>query len=468
MTAKDLSQPLQQQIAETQYRTKFNSEKESKSTINAVERIFKTETYRLLVGAMKEGVAVLSETGKIVYCNDSFARILKSTSDRIIGYELEAIVPTDAAVELKKLTTNFVEQNKVLFLKDANNNYTTVNASASNIIFDNCTVTFLVLSNLSSFIDGHLQQYNTGIEYAIVNRSMLSNVFNSTNARIAVRDKQGKLVMVNNAETAHMGKTVEEAIGKTPHELYPKGEADQLVEQDKIVLDTGKPMQLEEEVMVNGCPRTFLKRRYPLKTLNGEIYGVSVITVDITENKKLEKQLRETEKSFQDIFENTVFGIALMDIEMKLLKTNKAFSQITGYRKEELSTVSKFTYAVDVKTELFLVKQVLRQQQRKYALEKKTLCKDGSIKWIKVTGLPTLNEKGEFLYFVVTVEDVTERKLIENKLNRYRTSLEQLVEERTRQLVSARRSAIIGQAAGLVGQQILLKYIFRDEHAGAN
>jgi PAS domain S-box-containing protein len=468
MTAKDLSQPLQQQIAETQYRTKFNSEKESKSTINAVERIFKTETYRLLVGAMKEGVAVLSETGKIVYCNDSFARILKSTSDRIIGYELEAIVPTDAAVELKQLTTNFVEQNKVLFLKDANNNYTTVNASASNIIFDNCTVTFLVLSNLSSFIDGHLQQYNTGIEYAIVNRSMLSNVFNSTNARIAVRDKQGKLVMVNNAETAHMGKTVEEAIGKTPHELYPKGEADQLVEQDKIVLDTGKPMQLEEEVMVNGCPRTFLKRRYPLKTLNGETYGVSVITVDITENKKLEKQLRETEKSFQDIFENTVFGIALMDIEMKLLKTNKAFSQITGYRKEELSTVSKFTYAVDVKTELFLVKQVLRQQQRKYALEKKALCKDGSIKWIKVTGLPTLNEKGEFLYFVVTVEDVTERKLIENKLNRYRTSLEQLVEERTRQLVSARRSAIIGQAAGLVGQQILLKYIFRDEHAGAN
>jgi PAS domain S-box-containing protein len=468
MTAKDLSQPLQQQIAETQYRTKFNSEKESKSTINAVERIFKTETYRLLVGAMKEGVAVLSETGKIVYCNDSFARILKSTSDRIIGYELEAIVPTDAAVELKQLTTNFVEQNKVLFLKDANNNYTTVNASASNLIFDNCTVTFLVLSNLSSYIDGHLHQYNTGIEYAIVSRSMLSDIFNSTNARIAVRDKQGKLVMVNNAETAHMGKTVEEAIGKTPHELYPKGEADQLVEQDKIVLDTGKPMQLEEEVMVNGCPRTFLKRRYPQKTLNGEAYGVSVITVDITENKKLEKQLRESEKSFQDIFENTVFGIALMDIEMKLLKINKAFSQITGYRKDELSTVSKFTYAVDVKTEQFLVKQVLRRQQRKYSLEKRAFCKDGSIKWIKVTGLPILSKNDEFLYFVVTVEDVTERKLIENKLNRYRVNLEQLVEERTRQLVSARRSAIIGQAAGLVGQQILLKYIFRDERAGVS
>ena len=469
MTAKDLSQPLQQQI-ETQYRTKFNSEKESQSTINAVERIFKTETYRLLVGAMKEGVAVLSENGKVVYCNDSFARILKSTSDKIIGYELEALVQADSAVELKKLITNFTsgEQNKVLFLKDTNNNYTTVNASASNIIFDNCTVTFLVLSNLSSYINGHLRQYNMGIEYAIVNPSMLSDVFNSTNARIAVRDKQGKLVIANNAEAAYLQNTVEQAVGKTPHELYPKDEADQILEQDKKVLDTGKPLQLEEEITINGYPRTILKRMYPLKNSNGEAYGVSIVTVDVTENKKLERQLQESDKSFQNIFENTVFGIALMDAEMKLFRVNKTFSQITGYTKEELSSVSKFTYAVDGKTELFLIKQVLRKEQKKYSLEKRAICKDGSIKWLKVTGLPTNNEKGEFLYFVVTVEDVTERKLIENKLNRYRTNLEQLVEKRTRQLVSARRSAIIGQAAGLVGQQILLKYIFRDEQAGAN
>jgi PAS domain-containing protein len=280
MTAKDLSQPLQQQIAETQYRTKFACERGSKSTINAVERIFKTETYRLLVGAMKEGVAVLSETGKIVYCNDSFARILKSTSDRIIGYELEAFLQADCAGELKQLITNFSagEQNKVLFLKDTNNNIITVNASASNIIFDNCTVTFLVLSNLSAYIDEHLQQYNTGIEYAVVNRSMLNDVFNSTNARIAVRDRQGKLVIVNNAEAAYMEKTVVEAIGKTPQELFAKDEADRLMEQDKIVLDTGKPLLLEEEIMINGCPRTLLKRRYPLKTLSGETYGVSVVT----------------------------------------------------------------------------------------------------------------------------------------------------------------------------------------------
>jgi PAS domain S-box-containing protein len=469
MTGKELN-PLQQQIAETQYRTIFDCEKESKTTINAVERIFKTETYRLLVGAMKEGVAVLSETGKVVYCNDSFARILNSTSDRIIGYELEAIVQADCAEELKQLITNFTagEQNKVLFLRDANNNYTTVNASASNIIFDNCTVTFLVLSNLSAYIDGHLQQYNTRLKYAIINRSMLNDVFNSTQARIAVRDKQGKLVIVNNAEAAYLKKTVEDAIGKTPHELYPKDEADQLVQQDKIVLDSCKPTHLEDKILVEGCTRTLLKSRYPLKTLNGEAYGVSVVTIDITENKKLERQLSENEKLFQNIFENAVFGIALMNAEMKLFRTNKTFSQITGYGKEELSAVSKFTYAIDVKEELFLVKQVLRGQQKKYSLEKRAFCKDGSIKWIKVTGLPALNEKGEFLHFVVTIEDVTERKLIENKLNRYRASLEQLVEERTKQLVSARRSAIIGQAAGLVGQQILLKYILRDEQAGVS
>jgi PAS domain S-box len=84
---------------------------------------------------------------------------------------------------------------------------------------------------------------------------------------------------------------------------------------------------------------------------------------------------------------------------------------------------------------------------------------------VKATGLPIFEKNGEFLYFVVTIEDITERKMVENKLNNCKTNLEQLVEERTRQLVSAQRSAIIGQAAGLVGQQILLKYIFRDEQS---
>jgi PAS domain S-box len=451
-----------------QYKTKFNSEQESKSTINAVERIFKTETYRLLVGAMKEGVAVLSETGKVVYCNDSFARILKSSSDRVIGCGLEAIVSGDCAQELKQLITNFTsEQNKILFLKDADNSFTTVNASASNIIFDNCKVTFLVLSNLSAYVKGHLQPYNTEIEYAIANGSMFSDVFNSTNARIAVRDRQGKLVLINNEEAKAHKKEAENQIGKKPYELYSKEVADKLIEEDKVVLDTGRALQLEEELIVDGCLRSYLVSRYPLKNGNGETYGVSIVTVDVTENKKLERQLRDSEKFFQDIFENTVFGIGLMDSELKLFRTNKVFSQITGYKKEELScsSVSKFTYAIDVKTEFSLIRQVLMGETNKYAFEKRAICKDGSIKWVKATGLPIFEKNGEFLYFVVTIEDITERKMVENKLNNCKTNLEQLVEERTRQLVSAQRSAIIGQAAGLVGQQILLKYIFRDEQS---
>lgn len=467
MTVKDVSQPLQQQIAETLYKSKFSSDHEAKSTINAVERIFKTETYRMLVGAMKEGVAVISETGKIVYCNESFSQILKLSSDRIIGYELEAILQADCAQELKQLIAKGSHPNsEVLYLKDAENNFTAVYASANRIEFDNCAVSFLVLANLSSYLDGHLQQYNTELQYALANRSIFSDVFNGTNTRIAVRDRKGRLVIVNNAEASFLKKPVGEVIGKTPHELYPEAEADQLVKQDKIVLCTGQPLKIEEEIVVDGCSCTVLKCRYPLKNESGETYGISIVTIDITENKKLERLLLASEKSFQNIFENTVFGIALMDSELKLFRTNKTFTQITGYSEEELSSVSKFTYAIDVKTENFLVRQVLRGEQGKYSLEKRAICKDGSIKWIKVTGLPALNEKSEFLYFVVTIEDVTSRKLIENKLNRYRANLEQLVEERTKQLLSARRSAIIGQAAGLVGQQILLKYIFRDEQTG--
>jgi PAS domain S-box/PAS domain S-box len=190
---------------------------------------------------------------------------------------------------------------------------------------------------------------------------MFSDVFNSTNARIAVRDRQGKLILINNAEAKAHKKEDKNQIGKNPHELYSKEVADKLIEEDKVVLDTGRALQLEEELIVDGCLRSYLISRYPLKNGNGETYGVSIVTVDVTENKKLERQLRDSEKFFQDIFENTIFGIGLMNSELKLFRTNKVFSQITGYKKEELScsSVSKFTYAIDVKTEFSLIRQVL-------------------------------------------------------------------------------------------------------------
>ncbi len=104
-----------------------------------------------------------------------------------------------------------------------------------------------------------------------------------------------------------------------------------------------------------------------------------------------------------------------------------------------------------------------REQQGGYEREKRIICKDGGLKWVKVTGGAMYKQNGDFLSLAITVEDITKRKLMERQLDRYRANLEQLVEERTKQLKDAQRSAIVGQAAGLVGQQLLLKFIFNQQ-----
>lgn len=117
---------------------------------------------------------------------------------------------------------------------------------------------------------------------------------------------------------------------------------------------------------------------------------------------------------FKTIFESAAIGIAKVALHGKWLKVNRKVCEITGYSEDELLKLSfgDITHPDDLEADLQQVLKLLMGEINSYSLEKRYIRPDGSIIWVKINS-SLVKEADNSEYFVVTIEDITNRKRIE-------------------------------------------------------
>ncbi|MBC7320059.1 PAS domain S-box protein [bacterium] len=168
----------------------------------------------------------------------------------------------------------------------------------------------------------------------------------------------------------------------------------------------------------DGNIRWVQERTYVVRDENGNIIEYHGILIDITEKVNYEEKLRESERKFRLLFERAPIGIGLTDAEGKAIATNPTWQRMIGYTEEELKSITwkKFTYPEDIDKDLENFKKLLDGEIDEYTLEKRFIRKDGSIFWGRMRCSRIEAERGNFLYELGTVEDVTEKRLMEEEL----------------------------------------------------
>ena len=148
-----------------------------------------------------------------------------------------------------------------------------------------------------------------------------------------------------------------------------------------------------------------------------EIFVTSIIR-DITERKKMEEKLKESEKKYRQLWENAGDVLFVIDLEGNLLEANRTARELFGYKKEEVRELN----IKDVVDERYL--PAIYQEMEKIINLKKSeilnlelLCytKDGKAIWIESRAKPIV-EKGKIVAIQGIARDVTERKRIESAL----------------------------------------------------
>jgi PAS domain S-box-containing protein len=151
------------------------------------------------------------------------------------------------------------------------------------------------------------------------------------------------------------------------------------------------------------------------------------ISLDIDAQKRMEMNLRESEQRFRGAFEFAAIGMALVAPDGRWLRVNRSLCEIVGYTAEELlaTNYQSITHPDDLDTDLGQVRQMLDGSLSHYDMEKRYLHRDGHIVWVLMSVSLVRDAKGQSMYFVSQIQDITDRKLGERRLIeselRYRT-----------------------------------------------
>ncbi len=155
----------------------------------------------------------------------------------------------------------------------------------------------------------------------------------------------------------------------------------------------------------------------PVHDEEGRLTNFVGVQNDITERRRIEEVLRESEERFRATFEHAAIGAAQVGVDGRWLRINRRLGEIVDYEPEELLEISfqDITHPDDLEGDLELMRRLLEDEVQTYTIEKRYVRRDGSNVWVNLTVSLVRDSSGEPTYFIAVVEDISERKKAEEE-----------------------------------------------------
>lgn len=244
-----------------------------------------------------------------------------------------------------------------------------------------------------------------------------SNALEAAANGIVIMDNAGKVLWCNSAFTFLTGYTLRELIGKELSVLKAESFPEQIYE---YMWNTATSGNIWHGEMVNRKKDGSLYNEEmtitPIKDSLGQIKYFVSIKQDITERIKSEEALRESELRFRGLFENATIGIYRTSYDGRILMANPTLIKIFGYDSfDDISNASiKPNYADPERGEIF--QKEINEKGSIFGFESQWRKKDGTIIFIRESARSVKDENGNILYYEGTIEDISDKKKIEEDL----------------------------------------------------
>ncbi len=240
------------------------------------------------------------------------------------------------------------------------------------------------------------------------------------------------LLSLNPAFEAITGWSRAEWLGKPFADIVHPDDLSLGVENFRCILRGEVPPPSEIRILTKSGE--YLTGEFAARPLiaDGQVVGSFGIVRDITGRKRAEEALRESEERFRSAFEDAAVGMALVALDGRILEVNQICSQMLGYSKRELTSMTwqDVSHPDDLDTVRDRIERIVGGEIDSYQLEKRYVHKDGHVLWGHLTSSLIRGSDGTPLYFISQIQDITERKRAEEALRkseeRYRDLAENL------------------------------------------
>lgn len=252
------------------------------------------------------------------------------------------------------------------------------------------------------------------------NEELLATILDNSPMLVALRDTEGKFLLVNKRYEEVHDVAKEGVVGKTLHELFSKEEADYYFRGDSEVIATGNVTVNEESIERDGRELVLSVTKFPIVNSSGNVTGVGIIDDDITERKRSEQALAREKQILNMTLESIDQGISMFDADLRLTSFNRNFLEILDLPADRIkvgtSLEEAFRYNAergdygpgDVEEQ---VRERLELARRFEPHQFERTRPDGTV--LEIRGKPTADGG-----FVTTYTDITKRRRTEEKLRK--------------------------------------------------
>ncbi|MDH5259534.1 MAG: PAS domain S-box protein, partial [Gammaproteobacteria bacterium] len=238
---------------------------------------------------------------------------------------------------------------------------------------------------------------------------------------IWLKDSNGVYLSCNLKFEKLYGAKEADILGKTDYDFVDRDLADFFRKNDRLAMAAGKPTTNEEELTYASDGHTeFLETiKTPMRDSNGDLIGVLGIARDISERKKMENALLESENNLVRGQEIAKLGNWKLIPETGEISGSNELLNIYGITHNELTleNITSLAHPDDRNYDLVHIKNGI-EHGVPWDIEHRILLKDGSVKWIHAVGEPLQDNNKKTVSIIGIVQDITERKLADEVLRR--------------------------------------------------
>lgn len=256
--------------------------------------------------------------------------------------------------------------------------------------------------------------------------SILKTLVNSLPLNIILKDTESRIKYVNKYFSQFFNKPPEELIGKTLYDIYPQELAEKYRETDLQVINSGNTIEnFEDHISSDSKPTKIEVIRSPFFNNSGKIQGIISISWDITEQKKAEEELIQSRALLKESQKIAHVGHYVFNAQTGNWISSDTLDSIFGIDERFPKNIEGWNNLLhpDCQDELidYLTKFVIKEHHifdKEYKIIRQT---DKQTRWVHGLGKLKFDENGNTVEMFGTIQDITERKIIQLALEESET-----------------------------------------------
>jgi PAS domain S-box-containing protein len=394
----------------------------------ALNKLLKSEEqYRTLFSFSPDGILIEKSDGTIIDVNPAFCRTLGYRKDELVGQKVHMLSTPDTIQHVDK---NIHRLNRGKFLKHIEKS---LKKDGTEVMMELNERKFVLPDGIPGIIciAEDITKRAKAEENLKNSEESYRGLFNSTKDAIYIQDKEGYFVDVNNGAIKMYGYPRKYFIGKTPEFLAAPGMNDMNKAIEKVQKAfQGKPQSFEFWG-IDRKGRIFPKE---VRLNKGRYFDKDVVIAfaqDITERKKADEAIRESQRRLSTLMSNLP-GMAyrcMNDKNWTMEFVSEGCLELTGYKSTDLLGNRKISYNdlihPEDQTSVWESVQDGVAKHQPFIMIYRINTKNGKLKWVWEQGTGIYSGEGNLIALEGFISNITEQKLAEEEIRKLSRSVEQ-------------------------------------------